>query len=111
MELYRSISLEESEDLEATGIFRAKEGQYEGKLFASSFADACKFGLGFFKLDQKPFVIVKVTIDDEHTRDFSYEYYDEYLVDGLTIGVDRDYLNLLNQNMIFEILDFVQFTF
>jgi hypothetical protein len=109
IEIYRAISEAEKLDLEKYNIFRAREGAYEGKLFAESLKDATIFGKEFYIYDQEPIFIVKVLISDQFVSNLGVDSPDQFLGVGSTVSVDGENLDLFNNNMNFKILDYLDY--
>lgn len=105
MIIYRAISGAEKDNLELLQEFRLKIGAYEAKLFAESLEDASVFGKNFYRFDNEPFFVVAVLIEDDFSKQFAIESPDIELGVGATIVVDRDQLDIFNQNMVFEIIN------
>jgi hypothetical protein len=103
--IYRAISNAEKEDLDLHKEFKLKPGAYEAKLFAESDDDAGVFGKNFYRYDNEPFFVVKVTIDDDFSKQFAIENPDVELGVGATIVIDRDQLEVFNLYMEYEILN------
>jgi hypothetical protein len=109
IEIFRAISEAEKIDLETYNEFRPKEGAYEGKLFAESIKDAVLFGREFYIFDKEPIFIVKVIIDQSFVHNLGIDSPDKFLDVGATISVDGENLQLFNNNMTFNILDYLHY--
>ena len=75
--LYRSVSLEELDDIEKSGQLRIKFGQMEGKWFTITPGLAARWGKRFYK--ENPFAIIEVAVPKRVLRQM---YYDDKL-DGI----------------------------
>jgi YD repeat-containing protein len=75
--LYRSVSLEELDDIEKLGQLRIKFGQMEGKWFTITPGLAARWGKRFYK--ENPFAIIEVAVPKRVLRQM---YYDDKL-DGI----------------------------
>ena len=104
--IYRAISESERKKLVLKKKFGAKAGGYEGKLFAESVEDASIFGKQFHNYDGKQYFIVEVEVDEDFLKKLWISYTDLGLVEGSTIGVDRDQLDEFNEKMTFKILNY-----
>ncbi|GGD34343.1 hypothetical protein [Flavobacterium orientale] len=65
VDLFRAISGDELIDIANMG-FRNKGGYETGKLFATSAEDASNFGRLFYQADNKPFFIIKTSINTKY---------------------------------------------
>lgn len=101
--LFRAISEAEADDIRVFRGFRPTPtgSSYEGKPFATSVEDACRFGRLLFRLDGKPFFIVQATIQRS-----SAARLDHVPADGMeAIVVSRDQLAGFNAEAAISLLD------
>ena len=108
MKIFRAISELEKIDLETYKIFRAREGAYEGKLFAESLKDATIFGKAFYFYDEEPIYVVRVKIKEKFVNNLGVDSPDKFLGVGSTISVDGENLEIFNNNMKFKILKYIR---
>lgn len=92
-ELFRAVSVEEEQDIRASGGFRAARGTMETKLFALSAEEAAAVGRALFELDRRPFTLVEARVPVIFA-----ERLEHLIVDGrLTVAVAPDQLTDLNR--------------
>lgn len=93
--LYRAVAKAELDDLVQAGFRQHADGlSLESKLFATSPADAAKFGRDNFRFDEVPFHIIAVQVPTAIADQF-----EKLTLDFKSaVNVSRDMLPLLNEH-------------
>ncbi len=102
--LYRVVSVKEAQDIQANGGFRAEPRglSYEGKLFATSAANAARFGRMLYSQGGESFFTVRVDVPS--ALESSYVH---FAADGMpAVSVDASELARMNSESLITIVGF-----
>jgi hypothetical protein len=65
MRLYRAIADAERVDIAGAGVLRPGPPSFMGKWFATTTADAARWGQAFFRASGDPFFVLEVEVPDD----------------------------------------------